>query len=67
VEKEAMELYEVVELVVDLPEDGLMAGTIGTIVDEYPDSGEYEVEFADKNGRTVALTTLRPEQIRSRS
>ncbi|WP_433271629.1 DUF4926 domain-containing protein [Actinosynnema sp. CS-041913] len=61
-----MELFEVVELAVDLPEDGLSAGAIGTIVDEYPDSGKYEVEFADDNGRTIALTALRSDQIRPR-
>jgi hypothetical protein len=60
-----MKLYDVVELAVDLPDDGLRAGAIGTIVDEYPES--YEVEFADDDGRTIALTALRPEQLRAKA
>jgi len=62
-----MKLYDVVELVVDLPGDGLRAGAIGTIVDEYTDPRAYEVEFADDDGATIALTALRPEQLRTRA
>jgi hypothetical protein len=57
-------LLDVVELVVDLPEEGLAAGAIGTIVDEYPDPAGFEVEFVDADGRTRALTVLRPDQVR---
>lgn len=61
-----MQPYDVIELTVDRPEDGLHAGAVDTIVDEYPD-GEFEVEFTDNEGRTTALTAVRPDQIRLRS
>lgn len=59
-----MELYDVVELTVDLPDEGLKAGTVGTIVDIYqnPDIA-YEVEFSDDEGRTVAMLALGAQQL----
>lgn len=61
-----MKLHDVVELAVDLPDEGLRAGAIGAIVDEYADSASFEVEFTDDDGRTVALTALRADQLRPR-
>jgi uncharacterized protein DUF4926 len=61
-----MNLYDVVELAVDLPDEGLRAGAVGTIVDDYAGSDEFEVEFADESGRTLALTALRADQLRAR-
>jgi uncharacterized protein DUF4926 len=61
-----MNLYDVVELTVDLPDEGLHAGAIGTIVDDYAGSEDFEVEFTDDAGRTLALTTLRGDQLRAR-
>lgn len=56
--------FEVVVLVVDIPDEGLTKGQIGTIVDIYTSpSLAYEVEFCDKQGRTVALLALEPEQL----
>ena len=55
------ELFDVVELLVDLPEDEFQAGVRGTIVECY-DNDAYEVEFSDSNGETLALCTLSPEQ-----
>lgn len=62
-----MNLYDIVELATDRPEDGLLAGATGTIVDDYHGSDEYEVEFVDDNGKTIALTTLRGDQLRTRT
>jgi hypothetical protein len=59
-----MRLHDVVELVVDLPAEGVAAGAIGTIVDEHTDPISYEIEFVDADGRTIALTALRPDQVR---
>lgn len=57
-------LFDVVVLVQDVPEDGLVAGMIGAIVDIYTEPTEaYEVEFCDPEGRTLALLALLPEQI----
>jgi hypothetical protein len=53
-----------VELTVDLPSEGLSAGTTGVIVDVYSDPPGYEVEFVDRDGRTVALLALEPHQVR---
>lgn len=55
------DLFDVVELLVDLPEHSLLAGTQGAIVECYGDRA-YEVEFADDQGETLALCTLSPEQ-----
>ncbi len=52
-----MKLLDVVALLQDLPELGLIRGQVGTIVEIYePDV--FEVEFIDSNGRTYALETL---------
>jgi hypothetical protein len=46
-------LLEVVALTEDLPEAGLLAGQVGTVVEKFPD-GVFEVEFCDDQGRTYA-------------
>ncbi len=51
------DLFDVVELREDLPEFDLKRGAQGTIVECYSD-GEYEVEFADEDGQTLALCAL---------
>ena len=51
------DLFDVVELKSDLSEFDLPRGTQGTIVECYPD-GEYEVEFIDDDGQTLALCAL---------
>ncbi len=55
------DLFDVIELVVDIPEKGLRAGMQGTIVECHP-GDTYEVEFANELGETVELLALRPEQ-----
>lgn len=55
------ELFDVVELLSELPEYSLRIGNRGAIVHCHPD-GEYEVEFANKDGETVALCSLSSEQ-----
>ena len=55
------ELFDVIELLVDLPEDNLRAGVQGAIVECYDDS-HYEVEFTNQDGETLALCTLSPKQ-----
>ncbi len=55
------DLYSEVILTVDLPQDGLCAGDVGTVVERHtvPDREEgYSVEFFDMTGRTVAVVTL---------
>lgn len=55
------EEYSLVKLKNDLPEENLEAGAKGTIVMVYPkisESQDYEVEFSDDEGNTLALLTL---------
>lgn len=54
---------DVVVLKTDQPEHGLKRGDLGAIVDIYsPDA--IEVEFVTASGRTKALITVRPSDIR---
>ena len=55
------ELFDIVELLIDLPDDNLPAGIQGTIVETY-DENTYEVEFANTKGETLALCTLSSKQ-----
>jgi hypothetical protein len=51
-------------LTCDLPDHGLAAGDIGTVVLVYDEGKGYEVEFMTLDGDTVAVATLRAEQVR---
>jgi hypothetical protein len=54
-------LFDVIKLLVDLPEVDIKAGEIGTIVEEYDDLA-YEVELANSDGETLALLALAPDK-----
>lgn len=56
-------LFDVVALTHDLPEENLLNGQVGTIVEVYNDGEAFEVEFVTVNGETYGLLTLRPEQL----
>jgi Domain of unknown function (DUF4926) len=47
----SVEMHSVVALLEDLPEEGLVGGQVGTVVEAWA-PGVYEVEFADHNGKT---------------
>ncbi len=55
------DLFDVIELLVNLPEYNLQAGEQGTIVECYSNS-DYEVEFSNSEGETLALCPLSPQQ-----
>jgi Domain of unknown function (DUF4926) len=55
------ELFDVVELLVCIPEVCLLPGRQGAIV-EYHDANAYEVEFTNDSGETETLCTLSPDQ-----
>ena len=62
------ELYHDVILTVDLPDHGLCAGDVGTVVEHHVVPGQedgYSVEFFDMTGRTVAVATVPTHQLRS--
>jgi hypothetical protein len=62
------ELYSDIILLRDLPEEGLAAGDVGTVVDRHDVEGletGYSVEFFDMLGNTVAVITLPGSSLRS--
>jgi len=57
-----IEMHSVVALLEDLPDERLVRGQVGTVVEMWsPDV--YEVEFADESGRTYAMVALKGEQL----
>ena len=58
----AIQLLDVVALVNDAPENKLVRGQVGTVV-EILSPEAYEVEFTDEDGRTYASLALRAEQL----
>jgi Domain of unknown function (DUF4926) len=55
------ELLDIVELLVNLPEQNQVIGTQGTIV-ECHDIDNFEVEFSNEDGETTALCVLSSQQ-----
>jgi hypothetical protein len=55
---------ECVQLRADLPDHGLKAGDVGTIVHVFDVADAYLVEFVNDDGSTRALAELAPRQIR---
>ena len=58
------ELDDVI-LTCDLPEHGLSAGDIGTVVLVHRRAAGYEVEFTSLDGDTIAVVTLMANQVRA--
>ena len=56
---------DTVELTHDIKEYNLKEGDRGAIVEIYKNGEAFEVEFVSPNGRTIALLTLMPKDIRS--
>lgn len=60
-------LFEDVILLIDLPEEGLVAGDVGTVVERHDVPGletGYSVEFFDMLGNTVAVVTVPASALR---
>lgn len=60
-------LYEDAILVVDLPDDGLVAGAVGTIVARHDVPGlepGYSLEFCNHLGKTIAVVTVPASALR---
>ena len=57
--------HDRIVLLKDLPEDGLQAGDVGTVVHIYRQGEAFEVEFMTLDGGTVAVITLLSSQIRA--
>lgn len=54
-----------VAVVVDVPEENLTRGQIGTVIEHLQADGDLAelVEFADTDGQAYAIVTLKPEQL----
>lgn len=55
------ELFDVIELLIDVPEFSLRKGEQGTIVDNY-ENGVFEIEFTNKKGETTALCSIHQDK-----
>ncbi len=56
-------LLDVVALTTDIPEYHLRRGQVGTIVEIFDGGKAYEVEFADKTGRTYESVGIEPYKL----
>jgi hypothetical protein len=56
--------HDCVVLTSDLPDEGLQAGDVGTVVHIHRNAAAYEVEFITLTGQTVAVATVLPSQLR---
>lgn len=62
---QTLSLLDTVIATVNWPEDQVLTGDLGTVVEVYTDPTlAYEVEFVNPDGSTRALLTLAPNQIR---
>ncbi|MEO8007182.1 MAG: DUF4926 domain-containing protein [Betaproteobacteria bacterium] len=61
--KRAIKERDCVVFTTDLPGDRIAAGDVGTVVHVHGGEEAFEVEFADQDGRTIALVTLGRMQI----
>lgn len=48
----------------DIPEQGLKAGDVGTVVHVYHGGTAYEIEFFALDGRTLDVVTVEVGQVR---
>ena len=56
--------HDCIVLIEDLPEEGLKAGDIGTVVHIHQNGAGYEVEFMTLTGETISVVTLMASQVR---
>src|SRR5262249_889317 len=56
--------HERIVLKTSVPEEGLEAGDVGTVVHVYRDGQAYEVEFVALDGHTAAVVTLEASEVR---
>lgn len=56
--------HDCIVLTQDIPDGGLQAGDVGTVVHIHRDGVAYEVEFVTLTGQTVAVSTVLSSQLR---
>ncbi|MDA0838588.1 MAG: DUF4926 domain-containing protein [Planctomycetota bacterium] len=57
--------HDCVVLTANLPQEGLEAGDVGTIVHIHKGGVAYEVEFITLAGRTIAVATVEASNLRA--
>jgi hypothetical protein len=57
--------HDCIVLTDDLPEAGLEAGDVGTVVHVHAAGAAYEIEFMTLTGETVAVATVKASQLRA--
>ncbi len=57
--------HDCVVLTCAIPEGGLEAGDVGTVVHVHGEGAAYEVEFTTLTGQTVAVVTVLASQLRT--
>ena len=61
-----LDLLETVIVTIDLPDEDVLAGDLGAVVEVYTSPElAYEVEFVNPDGTTRALLTIGPGDVRS--
>ena len=56
--------HDRVVLRTDLPDEGLAAGDVGTIVHVYRGAKAFELEFVSLAGKSAAVVTVESSQVR---
>jgi hypothetical protein len=56
--------HDCIVLTQGVPDEGMEAGDVGTVVHIHGDHAAYEVEFVTLTGQTVAVATVMPSQLR---
>ena len=56
--------HDCIVLTEDLPDEGLKAGDIGTVVHIHAGGAAYEIEFMTLAGETICVATLQANQVR---
>lgn len=59
---ETINNLDVVALLNELPQQNLLRGQIGTVIEKYTET-DFEVEFSDNGGKTIAMVLLNTEDI----
>ena len=57
-----IKVLDVVAVLEDVPQQGLLRGEVGTVVELWKD-GVFEVEFSDNSGKAYAFAALHPDQL----
>lgn len=60
--KYKIQLLDTIALLLAMPEYSLKAGQVGTVVEVFGED-DFEVEFVDKKGHTIALLPLKSKDV----